>query len=215
MSVYPGADGLIGTGDDVNSSAATMGGSTSNSLGSFSSNAFNFGGMTGEAELPTGFNGITFVAGSVTIDQTAFMGSGPIITALDITMGTEPFPGHGAYTATTTAVNGGTYNAATGEFTLDVDLEFLIDGQLSTEPGLMLTGIAVFAESMDFGSTGNGYVDTVLSPRATGAGASSLAFFDGTGMLPNLGLPIRFVVVGLGAGASSGEVIFEDGFENP
>lgn len=202
---YPGNDGLIGNADDVMSANSTSNnGSEPNTAGSYGYNAFNFGGASNESALPTGFNAITFVNGSVTVDQSVFNnGGGPIVTALNISSGSEPFPGHGAYTSTITAVNGGTYDPATGNFTLNVDISFLINGNTSTEPGLMLSGTAVMLQASEFATgSGNAYVDNVLVPLAQASGASSLVFFDGSGMLTNLGFPIRFVIAATNGGSS-------------
>ncbi len=204
INSYPGNDGLVGNGDDVVSSQTTTNnGSGPNTSGSYGYNAFNFGGASNENELPTGFNAITFVNGNVTIDQGVFNnGGGAIVTALDITSGTEPFPGHGAYSATATSINSGTYNPGSQQFTLDVDISFLINGNTSTEPGLVLSGTAIMLESSEFTTgSGNAYVDQVLVPLAQASDADSLAYFDGTGMLPNLGFPIRFVIVAVEGGS--------------
>ncbi len=201
---YPGNDGLIGNADDVLSANSTVNnGSEPNMAGSYGYNAFNFGGASNENTLPTGFNAITFVNGNVTVDQSVFNnGGGAIVSALNITSGSEPFPGHGAYTSTITAVNSGSYNPTTRDFTLNVDISFLINGNTSTEPGLMLSGTAVMLQASEF-STGSGdaYVDDVLVPLAQASGASSLVYFDGSGMLTNLGFPIRFVISATNGGS--------------
>jgi hypothetical protein len=194
---YPGNDGFIGTADDiVSTTLTTNNGSAPNTSGSYGYNAFNFGGATNENTLPTGSNAITFVNGTVTVDKNVFNnGGGPIISDLNITSGTEPFPGHGAYTSTITSVNGGSYDPNTHQFSLNVDISFLINGLTSTEPGLVINGIAILSESSGFATgSGNSYFDSILIPRAQANGASSLVFFDGTGTLPNLGFPIRFVI---------------------
>lgn len=209
INQYPGNDGLIGNADDVNSSQNTpTNASGPNTAGSYGYNAFNFGGSTADNELPTGFNAITFVNGSITVDQGVIdAGGGPIVTALNVTSGTEPFPGHGAYTSTITAVNSGSYNPSTGAFSIDVDIAFLINGNTSTEPGLVLTGQALLRTASQFGSSsGNAYVDSVLVPLAQNSGAESLLFIDGSGTLPNLAFPIRFVIAAT-AGGSGGFAI--------
>jgi hypothetical protein len=201
---FPGNDGLVGTADDVVSSQRTAtSGSESNLTGSYGLNAFNFGGAATDPELPEGFNAITFVNGTVTVDQGVMTnGGGAVISALEISSGTEPFVGHGAYTASATAINSGSYDPTSGDFTLDLDIAFLINGNTATEPGLVLTGSAFFVPANDFGSsTGNAYVDGVLAPMAQASGADSLAYFDGTGTLPNLGFPIRFVIVAVEGGS--------------
>lgn len=211
---YPGVDGLIGNVDDIiSANLSTNNGSAPNNLGSISYNAFNFGGATGEATMPTGFNAITFVDGNVTVDQMIFTnGGGPIISGLNITSGTEPFVGHGAYTSMFTAVNSGTYNSTTYAFTLNVDVSYLINGNVSTEPGLVLTGTAILLHDDQYvAGSGNLYVDSILVPLAQTANASSLVYFDGTGTIPNLGFPIRSVVVAFES--ANDDVIFQNGFE--
>jgi len=201
---YPGPDGLIGNADDVVSGAPTAANqSAPNGMGSLGHNSFAFAGVgPGDPSLPMGFDAITFVQGTVTVDlDVAANGGGPIVTALDITSGTEPFPGHGAYTSTITAVNDGTYNPATGAFTLDVDFKYTIGGNMGAEPGVELTGTAIYLESGDFGTpTGNAYVDNVAVPLAQSQGASAVLFITGTGTLTSLGYPINTTVVALDTG---------------
>ncbi|NND43812.1 MAG: hypothetical protein HKN58_00715 [Xanthomonadales bacterium] len=199
---YPGPDGLIGNGDDVVSDAVTtVQSSAPNSSGSYGHNAFNFGGAQ-DASIPTGYNAITFVDGTVDVD-TAVMtaGGGPIVNALNISSGTEPFPGHGAYTSTITTVNSGSYDAGTQQFTLNVDFSYNINGSVSNEPGVTLTGTAIYQEAADFGTpTGNTYFDNVVVPLAQAAGAASAVFITGTGNLTNLGYPISATIVALEGG---------------
>jgi hypothetical protein len=202
---YPGMDGLIGNGDDVVSgSLTTIQSSAPNANGSYSHNSFLFAPFgPQDPNLPPGFDAITFVEGSVAVDVGVMTsGGGPIVSALNITSGTEPFPGHGAYTSTITAVNSGTYNPATGEFMLNVDISYVIFGNLSTEPGVTLTGTAIYQDSADFGTpTGNTYFDSVVVPLAQAAGANSAVFISGTGTLTSLGFPINATVVAFDQGA--------------
>lgn len=201
---YPGLDGLIGNGDDVVSASLTsIRSSAPNANGSYSHNSFLFGISGGQdPNIPTGFDAITFVEGTVIIDEAILVaGGGPIVSALNITSGTEPFPGHGAYTSTVTAVNSGTYNPGTGQFTLNVDFSYTINGSTASEPGVTLTGTAVYQAAADFATpTGNAYFDNVVKPQAQAAGAASAVFMTATGMLTNLGFPINTTVVALDTG---------------
>lgn len=92
---YPGADGLIGTADDVVSGdPSSQQASEPNSAGSLGYNAFDFGGASDDA-LPPGYEAVTFVRGSMTADLNVLEnGGGPVLTAMNISSGTEPFPGH-------------------------------------------------------------------------------------------------------------------------
>lgn len=198
---YPGADGLIGTGDDIVSGALTNRQQSGPNLhGTLGYNAFTFSSSgPQDPNLPTGFDAITFVEGTVTADLDVLTGGGgPIVTAMDVSSGTEPFPGHGAYASEITQVNGGTYDPVTGDFTLDVDISYTIAGQTSTEPGVLLTGTAIYRTSGQFGTaTGNAYVDNVAMPFAQTAGASRMLFLTTTGTLTNLGFPIAATLVAL------------------
>ena len=206
LNHYPGPDGLIGNGDDVVSASLTsIQSSAPNSTGSLGHNAFFFGPAGAQdPALPTGYDAITFVNGTVTADLNVLAnGGGPVVTALNITSGTEPFPGHGAYTSTISAVNSGTYNPATGDMTLNVDISYTIFGNVSTEPGVVLTGTAIHRTSAEFGTpTGNAYVDSVAVPFAQASGASDMLFLTGSGSLTNLGFPINATLVALDVGGT-------------
>ena len=160
-----------------------------------------------DPSLPTGFDAITFVAGSVTIDKDVFAnGGGAIATALNINSGTEPFPGHGAYTSSIMAVNSGSYNTGTNQFELNVDFSYSIFGQDSSEPGVDLSGIAIYQAAADFGTdTGNDYFENVVKPLAQAKGATGAVFMSGTGQLTTLGFPINATVVALEGVVQGGE----------
>ncbi|MEE4216118.1 MAG: hypothetical protein V2I48_00750, partial [Xanthomonadales bacterium] len=203
---FPGADGLVGNADDVVSAGLSgVQGSAPNTNGSLGSNAFLFvAGGTQDPLLPTGYDAITFVNGSVTADLGVLAnGGGPVLTGLNITSGTEPFPGHGAYASTITAVNGGTYNPASGAMTLDVDISYTIFGNVSTEPGVLLTGTAIHRTDAEYGTaTGNAYVDSVAVPFAQASGASDMLFMTADGTLTSLGYPISASLVALDVGGT-------------
>jgi len=188
LNHYPGLDGLLATGDDLISAAPTAtNASAPNSLGTYSYNAFDFSGngTPTNAGLPPGKDAITFIGGSVTADTTvAQSGGGPIITGLNVS-GSEPFPGHGAYSAQISAVNSGTYNASTHAFTLDIDFLANLAGGTAPASSFTLTGEAVLVDAADFATpTGDAYVDAVLIPLAQSLGASSLFFAHGSGIVP-------------------------------
>lgn len=189
---FPGPDGLIGNGDDVISDQlSSVQGSAPNGNGSLAHNAFNFGGGQ-DAAIPTGYNAITFVDGTVDINVDALTnGGGPIVNALSVASGTEPFPGHGPYASFITAVNSGSYDTGTRQFSLNVDFSYVFQGAMFSEPGVTLTGTAIYQAAADFGTpTGNAYFDNVVVPLAQAAGAASAVFITGTGALTNLGYPI-------------------------
>jgi len=188
LNHYPGADGLLATSDDVISSSPTpTNASAPNSLGTYSYNAFDFGGdgMPTDAGLPAGKDAVTFIQGSVTVDATvAQSGGGPIITGMNVS-GTEPFPGHGAYSAQITAVNSGSYNTTTHAFTVDIDFLANLVAGTATATSFTLSGEAVLVDAANFATpTGIAYVDAVLIPLAQSLGATSLFFAHGSGTVP-------------------------------
>jgi len=216
---YPGPDGLIGNNDDVISDQLTaIQGSEPNRKGSLGHNSFLFvSSGQQDPSLGTGYDAITFVEGSVTADIDVLKsGGGPIVTAMNITSGTEPFPGHGAYTSTITAVNSGTYDPVTGAFSLNVDISYTIFGNVGSEPGVELNGTAIFREAADFATpTGNSYVDSVAVPHAQSSGASSMLFITATGMLTSLGYPISTSLVALDGGGFNINAGLNDAWYNP
>ena len=212
---WPGPDGLIGTADDlVDGNPSPINGSSANSPSSFSYNAFDFDGVnTGQTEttrLPSPMNAATFLSGNVTVNTDAFAGSGinnvGIISGWNIN-GTEPFPGHGSYSASLTAVNSGSYDTNTSAFTINVDFSTNLLGGSANAVSFDLAGTAVYVESADFGTaTGNNYVDTILLPMAQSRSAASLIYIHGTGTVPQSTggsggsfpeMPIEAVLVGV------------------
>lgn len=194
---FPGPDGLIGNGDDVVSDQlSTVQGSAPNANGSLGHNAFDFGGDQDPA-IPTDYNAITFVDGTVDVNVDALInGGGPIINAVSVASGTEPFPGHGPYASLITTVHSGSYDTGTREFSLTVDISYIFQGAIFVEPNVTLTGTAIYQAAADFGTpTGNAYFDNVVVPLAQAAGASSAVFITGSCNLPNLGYPFSTSVV--------------------
>ena len=206
LNHYPGPDGLIGTADDVVSALpTTLNASGPNVLGSYSYNAFDFGSGATDPALPTGKNAVTLIEGNVSIDTNiAALGGGAIITGFDVS-GTEPFPFHGPYQAQTIAVNSGTYNPATGAFTLNIDFTASLTSGLGTAVNFSLSGEAWYVEAANFGvASGNAYVDNVLIPLAQSQNAASLCFAQGAGTVPGSTgpglfppMPVEAVFVGL------------------
>lgn len=194
---YPGPDGLIGNGDDVISDQlSSVQGSGPNAKGSLGHNAFDFGGDQDPA-IPTGYDAITFVDGTVDVNVDALInGGGPIVNAVSVASGTEPFPNHGPYVSLITAIHGGSYDTGTREFSLTVDISYVFQGTMFTEPNVTLTGTAIYQAAADFGTpTGNAYFDNVVVPLAQAAGAESAVFIIGSCNLPNLGYPFTTSVV--------------------
>ncbi len=187
LNAWPGPDGEIGTGDDVVSAIPSpINDSAPNSIGSYSYNAFDFGGGTPEsALLPDPMDAITFLEGTVVVDSVVgASGGGAIITEMNV-MGTEPFIGHGAYDAQILAINSGTYNSTTKAFTLDVDFTTTLVVGTAEAIGFALSGTAYFVDLMaPVGGTGNDYVDNVLVPLAQARGAGSLFYMRATGTVP-------------------------------
>ena len=112
LNHWPGPDGLIGTADDLISSASSPKyTSGANSLGSLSYNAFDFTGTGSNPEttrLPNPMNAVTFLQGTVTAQN-----SGYPITGWNV-QGTEPYLGHGPYSAQITTVNSGWWEYSSG-----------------------------------------------------------------------------------------------------
>lgn len=162
----PGADGLVGTADDFLSPAPLAPtGSGPNLTGSYSYNAFDFGALPASPALPAGFDAVTFLAGTVLVDKTvAVSGGGPLVTGFTVS-GTEPFPGHGPYSATITTVHGGSYDPVTHAASLDIDFTASLLGGTASAVSFSLSGLAILIEAADFGTpTGITYVDSVLLP---------------------------------------------------
>ncbi len=187
LNTWPGPDGELGTADDVVSALPSpINFSASNSIASYSYNAFDFGGGTPElALLPDPMNAVTFLQGSVSVDEAvAAAGGGPIVTNWNL-MGTEPFIGHGPYSSQVLIVNSGTYDTTTHAFTLNLDFVATLVGGTANGVGFALSGQAFFVDlNLPSPSTGNAYVDNVLIPVAQGLGSPSLFYIRGTGTVP-------------------------------
>lgn len=195
---WPGIDGKIGSADDVVSGTpSSSNGSAPNAQGSLSYNAFDFGmGTIPDANLfPPGRQAMTYLeaGNTVSIDMNAAAdGTGPIILGWNVS-GSEPFPGHGPFTAEITAVNSGNYNPETKEFSQNVDFSAnLLSGQANSS-SFDLSGNAWIVEASDFDSgIGDVYVDDVLIPIAKSMNATAMVYLMGTGTVPaadNFGFP--------------------------
>lgn len=189
---WPGVDGQIGTSDDVVSSdPSSTNGSTPNLNGALSYNAFDFGqGTVPDANLfPPGRQAITFLdaTSTVNIDESIALSgseSRSLFLGWDVS-GSEPFPGHGDYSAQITAENSGSYNPETHFFTQNIDFTAnLLSGQANSS-NFDLTGTAYVIAAEDFeAGTGNEYVDTVLIPIAQAKNAARMFFAMGSGTVP-------------------------------
>jgi len=203
---WPGADAFIRSVDDsVSSSPSMFNGSAPNTNGSWSFNAFDFvgNGSLTDPFMPPGMNAMTFLEGTVTVDtDVATSGGGPIISAWDVS-GTEPFSGHGPYSAQITAVNSGSYDSGTHAFALNVDFVANLMGGPANAVNFDLTGSAWFLElsGRDEGGTGNPYVDGVVLPLALRVGAQSLFVITGSGTVPASSgfpmMPVQATIVAL------------------
>jgi hypothetical protein len=219
---WPAGDGWIGTPDDVVSNhVSLMATSGPNTNGTYSYNAFYFGGPF-DPWMPSNRNAITFIVGTVSIDpDVARSGGGPLIKNWQVS-GTEPYTGHGAYSSSILHVNSGTYNPANHALVENVDFSATLPSGSTSASNFVFTGEAYVVERADFGTpTGHSYVDSVLIPRAVSVGAAGLVYVFGSGTVPASSggsggsfpsMPITAVLVGfitplnLGISPTSGGV---------
>lgn len=200
---FPGPDGLIAIGDDVVSPATSVvSGSEPNTIGTLSYNAFAFSAVPDPA-IPTGYNAITFLEGVVEVDPAvAASGIGDLMTGFSIS-GSEPFVGHGPYTAEIAAIGGSTYDPTTHAFSITMDMLATFPSGIGLAEDFTLEGVAYVIDAPDFATpTGNPYVDGVLLPMAAGMSAESVAYFDAAGVVSGApgafgAMPIRAVLVGI------------------
>lgn len=188
---WPGLDYWIGTGDDfVDGAPSDLFGSAPNAQGSYCYNALDWlwDGTTDEG-MPEQFSAMTFVSGMVDIDLDVAASDIPVgsslITALDITAGTEPFPGHGAFTATFENIRLDSYNPTSGAFLFRAELVATIMGSADTALNMGLGGTAWVVNEEDYGTgIGETYVDSHLIPLAQARGASSFVYILASGTVP-------------------------------
>jgi hypothetical protein len=208
LNHYPGLDGYVGTADDhVGTDSTAMNMSIPNTVGSFSYNAFDFTGigLSDSLYLPATYNAVTFLQGTITVDADAMATTGTdgILSTWNVS-GTEPFPGHGAYSAVISAVNSGTYDTATKQFTINIDFTATLTGGPDTSSNFTLTGTAYLIAAADFGTaTGDTYIDNVLIPMANASGATHLLVLEGEGTVPAPAgfswpqMPVKAVIVAI------------------
>jgi hypothetical protein len=183
----PGADGLVGTSDDVLAATPLAPVNSAPNLGgSLSFNAFDFGALPPSAALPASYDAVTFLAGTVQVDtDVAAHGGGPLVTGFTVS-GSEPFPGHGPYAATITTVHGGSYDPLTHAMSLDIDFTASLLGGTANAVSFHLSGIGALIAAADFASpTGIAYLDSILLPTlAVPLGADALFFAAVSGIVP-------------------------------
>lgn len=125
------------------------------------------------------------MGGTFAVDLDALAnGNAPVLLNWNVS-GTEPIPFHGAYMASITAVNSGTYNTTSKAFTQNVDFTANLAGGTANSTSFDLTGEAYVIDASEFATgTGNAYVDNVLIPIAQTMNAQKLAFIMGAGVVP-------------------------------
>lgn len=189
LNHWPGPDGLVGTGDDLISSASSPKYfSGANSLGSLSYNAFDFTGIGSNPEttrLPNPMNAVTFLQGTVNAQNSSYP-----ITGWNV-QGTEPYAGHGPYSAQITAVNSGWWEYSSGSgwiggpFSENVNFSASLLAGGGTATNFTFSGVAFLVTDVaNATATANPYVDSVLVPLGRSLGASQLFFAHGTGTVP-------------------------------
>lgn len=185
---WPDLDAWVGTADDLISGSPSPTQGSAPNPGTYSYNAFDFGGGLTDPGMPTGFIAMTFVTGTAEVDMTVARGLAPmdpLVTGLAVTSGTEPFPGHGPFTAEFSNISGG-YNAASGAFTLTADFTANLNGTVDTATGMNLSGEAWVIEEADYGAiTGHAYLDDVVIPLAQAEGAVRVLYVQGSGLIPH------------------------------
>jgi len=211
---WPGQDSYIGSADDyINGGLSTPHGSAPNSYGSYCYNAFNFYSGQTDPGIPSPYDAITFIEGSVDIDLNAVRDRipQPWITGLTVTQGTLPFPSHANYSASFSGVNGWDL-WSDHDFVLNVDFTANIGGTEDTSLGLVLEGEIWVIEAADFGTpTGHAYLDEVVIPRAIAQQASRLVYIMGFGTIPAAEggswgpMPMKAVVVGFTDAVAAGQ----------
>lgn len=195
---WPGPDGMVGTADDIiDGAAVTVGGSGPNTPGALSSGSFEFGPLDPEPKLASPYDAVTFVnLGSIMFDADAGSES-PLIQSFIMAMGTEPYFGHGPYSAVTTGPALGTSTATTFDL-VSVPYSTLVNGNpASGEMNLSGTYRVVDPNGPP---TGDSYLDNVLTPIALSQGVDSYIMLTGTGSTGVYGdIPIQFTLVGFQA----------------
>ncbi|MBU0741772.1 hypothetical protein KJ554_05395 [bacterium] len=185
---WPDLDGWVGTADDlIDGGLSPVNGSAPNP-GTYAYNAFDFDSGLTDDGMPAGYNAITFITGSPEVDLDVARGLSPLeplFTELHVTSGTEPFFGHGPFTAQFTNITAGDYDPSTGAMTLTTDFSADLNGSEDTSLGLTITGEAWVIEDGDYGTaTGHAYLDDVVIPLAQAADATRVLYVKGSGIIP-------------------------------
>ena len=193
--------------------------SAPNSYGSYCYNAFDFGTGQTDPGIPSPYDAITFIEGSVDIDLDAVSGrvsQEPWITGLTVTQGTLPHPFHAPYSAAFTAINDwiqwGDHN-----FIINVDFEANLGGSPDTALNMEMEGEIWMIAAADFGTpSGHPYLDEVIIPRAQAQQASRFVFMWAMGTIPAAEgeswgpMPMLATVVGFTDAVAAGETSWSD-----
>ncbi|MBN2163787.1 MAG: hypothetical protein JXR25_14960 [Pontiellaceae bacterium] len=204
---WPGPDGMVGTSDDVvDGTVFSVGGSGPNTPGALSSGSFDFGPRDPESKLASPYDAVTFVnLGTISFDSAAGSGS-PLIQSFNMESGTEPYIGHGPYSAVTTGPLSGTSTATTFSLT-NAPYDTVITTEYSTnyQSGVMNMSGIYRVVNPSGPPTGVSYLDSVLTPIAKVQGAKSYLMLTGTGSTGVYGdIPIQFTLVGFEITAATG-----------
>jgi len=191
---WPGADGLIGTKDDVHSGdACPTSKSDPNSNGDYS--YISFSGEPGSRLFPSG-RYISFVEGFVTIDDdVAGSGGGPLITDWHLA-GTEFQAGGGDFDSRITLPLSGSYQPESRELVQDVSITGNV-GPIDAKSlaDYDLAGEIWIVDESDYGTTGNTYLDERVCPLARDGGHASIVYcrLKGKSSDPYLSTTMTFV----------------------
>lgn len=176
---WPGIDGVIGTADDIiDGGSMTSGGSGPNVLGALSQGSFDFGFPVDDMHLAPGYHAVTFVHNGSFVFDAAAGSSSPLIISFDIVSGSEPFVGHGPYSAQTTGPTSGTSTGSTFNLAA-APYQSLVSGTPDNAT-MTLSGTYQVVDP-NGAATGDNYLDTVLTPIAQANNAVSYVVINGTG----------------------------------
>ena len=218
LNHYPGTDLLIGTGDDVVSAnrATNSSQSAPNSLGAFSFYTVTFANFPPDPAPEFGANVIRFTSGTISLSPTSVTQ-----TQIDFSIdggalfATEAFLGGGTANITFPNLGGspnaGTINLTNGQATVTGDVSVDALGGPFNYTDLSLVGAGLLIEKAQFGTTGNAYVDNVLTPAAQAVNADRLFFLQFSTTLPpdpNNQALSNAPIAGLLAAYSKSQIIF-------
>jgi hypothetical protein len=174
--LLPGANGLLGDGDDVERfDVGSVVSFDPNYLGGWSWVAYTVSGPP-ETGLPSPHNVAVFgIDGSLTVDETvATGGGGPLLTGGSLTL-TGHRQGAGGQTVDFVAT-GGTYNPVTGELTLSFDVSVS-----ASNVSVDLSGHGFVLDAPFQPIAGQTHLNTVLIPLANRLQATSLVYTELSG----------------------------------